>query len=500
MRRTQDSQLTTSNAPTPPYFIGIDVGTQGARVVIMDSRGNLIGSEEEGFVLNQKSREEQSPLQWWDVCERLLKSIVSRAKTRISIEEVKAIAVTSTSGTVIPLDNQMEPVHNAIMYSDLRSGEAGKYCREISTRLHPQGYTGFNASSGLSKILWFVREFPRSVSRIARWVHASDYITGRLCGVWNTSDYTNVLKSGYDVRESYWPSYLFEELHLRQEWLPKVVPSGTPLGNLSADLVDRIGLPPSVVVVAGMTDGCASQIASGAVKLGDWNTTIGTTLVIKGVTEKEIKDPLGRIYSHRHPEGYWMPGGAGNIGADWITTEFAKDLDDLNEKASQLIPSALLAYPLRTQGERFPFIAPQARGFQPQGISREELFTANLEGVAYIERYAFRLIESLSGEKVKAVYTAGGGSKSDAWLTVRSNVLGLPIYKMRHVSGAVGAAILAASKTFFSDVMDAGNAMTQIEKEVRPSKNIAAQYNHTYNQFISLLQEKGYLQKESLHA
>lgn len=500
MSSTHDPQLTPHHSLSPPYFIGIDVGTQGARVVMMDSTGNVAASDEEGFVLNQKSREEQSPLQWWDVCERLLSSVISKAKTSISTEDVKAIAVTSTSGTVIPLDSRMEPLHNAIMYSDPRAGEAGKYCREISAKFHPEGYTGFNASSGLSKMVWFARQFPATVPRIARWVHASDYITGRLCGVWDKSDYTNVLKSGYDVREGYWPSYLFEALDLKPEWLPEVLASGTPLGNLSADIARKIGLPSSVVVVAGMTDGCASQIAAGAVRLGDWNTTIGTTLVIKGVTAKEIKDPLDRLYSHRHPEGYWMPGGAGNIGADWITAEFAKDIRELNEKALRLIPTKHLAYPLRTDGERFPFIAPGARGFQPHGVRRDELFTANLEGVAYIERYAFRLIESLSGEKVKAVYTAGGGSKSDAWLTIRSNVLGLPIYKMKHVSGAVGAAILAASKTYFSNIIQAANGMTRIEKEVRPDRTIVAEYEETYNQFITLLQEKGYIQKQPLHA
>lgn len=497
MRRTRDLRFTTHDSP---YFIGIDVGTQGARVVMMDSGGNIVGKGEEAFALDERSREEQSPSQWWEVCQRLLRSMVSEVTTKVSIADVKAIAVTSTSGTVIPLDRKMDPLHNAIMYSDPRSADEGKYCREISRKFYPQGYTGFNASSGLSKILWFVRKFPDKASRIARWVHACDYITGRLCDRWDTSDYTNVLKSGYDVRGSYWPSYLFEQMNLKEQWFPKVVPSGTPVGNLSSDVASAIGLSSSVVVVAGMTDGCASQIASGAVKLGDWNTTIGTTLVVKGVTEKEIMDPLDRLYSHRHPEGYWMPGGAGNIGADWITTEFANDIDELNKMASQLIPTGCLSYPLRTQGERFPFIAPQARGFHSVGLSREVLFTANLEGVAYVERYAFRLIESLSGEKVKAVYTAGGGSKSDAWLTIRSNVLGLPIYKMKHVSGAVGAAILAASKTFFPNLTDAANAMTRVEKEVHPDADLASRYEQMYNEFICLLQKKGYIQKEPLHA
>lgn len=498
MDRTRHSPFTTHHSRS--CFIGIDIGTQGARVVLMDFKGNLIASAEEHFKLDDHSREEQSPLLWWDVCLRLLRSVTAEGRKAISSDAVKSIAVTSTSGTVIPLDKDMNPLYNAIMYSDPRSAEEGKYCREMAVKFNGEGYTGFNASSGLSKILWFVRKFPERVPAIAKWIHASDYITARLSNVWDVTDYTNVLKSGYDVREGYWPAYLFDQLHLREDWFPKVVLSGTPIGTLSADIANDLGLPSSVMVVAGMTDGCASQVASGAVKPGDWNTTIGTTLVIKGVTTNEVRDPFGRIYNHRHPEGFWMPGGAANIGADWIATGFNEDLDKLNQEATGLIPTGQLAYPLRTEGERFPFIAPSARGFHPEGLSRSELFTANMEGVAYVERYAFELIASLSGEKVNAVYSAGGGSKSDAWLTIRSNVLGLPIYKMKHVSGAVGAAILAASKTFFPSIIEAGESMTQIEKEVRPTDDLASRYNGTYHEFISLLKEKGFIQKEASHA
>jgi sugar (pentulose or hexulose) kinase len=89
-----------------------------------------------------------------------------------------------------------------------------------------------------------------------------------------------------------------------------------------------------------------------------------------------------------------------------------------------------------------------------------------MEGVAYMERYAYEMIEHLSGEQVNAVYTAGGASNSDAWLTIRSNVLNKPIYKMKHVSGAVGAAVLAASKTHFNSVIDAVKQLVVIEKKL----------------------------------
>jgi sugar (pentulose or hexulose) kinase len=479
-----------------PYFLGIDVGTQGARVVLIDVEGNIAGSNEETFPLNDQSREEQSPEGWWQACLRSLKALFAELKPGIDLKDIKAVSVTSTSGTVIPLDEDHNPLYNALMYSDKRSANAAVLCRQMALMHHPDGYTGFNASSGLSKMVWFAQTFADKTKKIAKWIHAADYIIGKLSERWGITDYTNALKSGYDLRNEEWPAYLFEQLSLKKEWLPEVVPSGMPIGTISSSLAGEFGLSENMQVVAGMTDGCASQVASGAVNPGEWNTTIGTTLVVKGVTTKEIRDPEGRLYNHRHPEGYWMPGGASNTGADWVTGEFSDHLSEMEEQALPLIPTEFMAYPLQQEGERFPFIAPQARGFLPEGLSPAEEFTANMEGVAYLERYAFEMIENLSGEKVKAVFTAGGGSKNNTWLIIRSNVLNLPIYKMKHVTGAVGAAILAASRSYFTSITDAARALTQIEKEIQPSKDLATKYEKGYHEFVKILHDKGWIKKE----
>lgn len=477
------------------YFIGIDIGSQGARVVLLGPKGEVISEKEQEFSLNEKSREEQSPAMWWETCLKILEALIEDVRHKINVNDIKAIAVTSTSGTVIPLDKNNELLHNALMYSDKRAAEVVSECKEAGGKYYDgrPAYTGFNASSGLCKMVWYVKHFPEKVPKINKWVHAADFITGKLCDKFGISDDTNALKSGYDIFTGSWPDYLYKKLPLKKEWLPKVVPSGTPIGNLSSNLTKKLGLEREVKVVAGMTDGCVSQIASGAVKVGDWNTTIGTTMVIKGVTQKPIFDLEGRLYNHRHPEGYFMPGGAGNTGADWVSLDFKDDLEALTAGAEDHIPSGYIAWPLRTEGERFPIIAPQARGFIPDGLSRQEQFIANMEGVAYLEKYAYEMIENLSGEKVKAVYTAGGGSKSDIWLKIRSNVLNLPIYKMKHISGAVGAAILAASKTCFHSLPEAAEALTQMEKIVKPEKELTNKYQEYYKKFVNTLNEKGYI-------
>ena len=114
------------------YFIGIDIGTQGARVVLLDEVGAQLAAKEEVFPFNERLREEQSPDMWWDGCCRLVPALVNEVKEDIPLEKIKAVAVTSTSGTIIPLDQRFQPLHPAIMYSDPRSAKEAAFCKEIS--------------------------------------------------------------------------------------------------------------------------------------------------------------------------------------------------------------------------------------------------------------------------------------------------------------------------------------------------------------------------------
>ncbi|MFC7395508.1 FGGY-family carbohydrate kinase [Scopulibacillus cellulosilyticus] len=475
-------------------FIGIDIGSQGVRTAALGEDGSLIEQTEANFKLTRESRQEQSPEIWWQTTQALLKKLIYQCRQKgMMIDSIKALTVTSTSGTVIPLDSTGEPLHPAMMYSDTRPAEEANLCRQAAIENNSDGYQSFNASSGLPKILWYVRHYPEKAERIAGWAHAADFIINKFRGEPGVTDETNALKTGYDLINKQWPDYIFTRLGLPRDWFPNVLPSGTPLGAVSPKIAKEIGLPEKAIVTTGMTDGCASQVSSGAVHLGGWNTTIGTTLVVKGVTKGYIDDPEGRLYSHRHPQGYWMPGGASNTGADWITREYeGANLRQLDEEANKFTPTGQIAYPLYGAGERFPFISTEARGFAPQNLSAAELYTAKMEGVSYIERMAYDLIQRLSGETIEAVYTAGGASNSNTWMQIRANVLNKPIIKMRYVTGAVGAAILAASQTCYNSLETAGMELTQIEKKVEPNQ-FKSDYEAGYQRFLQELEDRQYI-------
>src|SRR5689334_21382815 len=207
---------------TKAYFIGIDIGTQGARVVLLDEVGQQLAAKEEVFPLSDSSREEQSPDLWWDCCCRLVPALIKEVKQQIQVDKIKAVAVTSTSGTIIPLDRNFNPLHAAIMYSDPRSGKEAAFCKEIALKEVKEGYTAFNASSGLPKMRWFLGQYPDRASKLYKFIHAADFIAGRLCGEYGVTDYTNAMKSGYDIHQYKWPEYIVEQIGIRKEWLQEV--------------------------------------------------------------------------------------------------------------------------------------------------------------------------------------------------------------------------------------------------------------------------------------
>jgi sugar (pentulose or hexulose) kinase len=436
---------------------------------------------------------------WWQTTIDLLRTVSADLRDAEEAAHPLALAVTSTSGTVIPLDAERQPLHPALMYDDPRAAAQAGRCRLASTHGGARDIP-FGASYGLPKMLWYTETHPREAARIASWCHAADFLLGRLSGVWGVTGPTNTLKSGYDPETGAWPAFIGEALELPPSWFPRVIPSGSTLGPLRDEVAAATGLPASLLVTTGMTDGCASQIAAGAVQPGEWSTTLGTTLVIKGVTRDLIRDPLGRVYSHLHPQGWWMPGGASNTGADWVARDYAEqDLTPLDREARDVIPTPWTAYPLLRKGERFPFIAPRARGFEPDGLSKLDRFAARMEGVAYLERLAYEMLEGFSGERVERVSTAGGGSRGETWLTIRANVLRKPIVRVPHADAAVGAAILAASNTLYDGLGAAAAAMTEVEREITPG-SLADAYEAGYDHFVTALTERGYLTPAPLSA
>ena len=89
--------------------------------------------------------------------------------------------------------------------------------------------------------------------------------------------------------------------------------------------------------MAGTTDSIAAFLATGANKSGEAVTSIGTTLVVKTISDKPIFDKKFGIYSHRLGNR-WLAGSASNVGK--ILKE--KFSDRISELSTKINPDKLL--------------------------------------------------------------------------------------------------------------------------------------------------------------
>ncbi len=226
-------------------------------------------------------------------------------------------------------------------------------------------------------------------------------------------------KSGYDAIAGEWALECFEALGVDDAVLPDVAAPTTVAGVVSRAAAAATGLPAGCCIRLGMTDGCAAQLAAGASEVGTFVTVLGTTLVVKGVASAPVRDLSGAVYSHRHPDGAWLPGGVSNTGGEALAAWGSNRLAELDEAAAARGSSSVTAWPLRRAGERFPFLCAKAEGFV-DGEPEDEVdaYRAQLEGLAYLERLAYERLAELGASRTRPVLTAGGGARSHTWSRV----------------------------------------------------------------------------------
>ena len=376
---------------------------------------------------------EQVPALWWHALEACLAQVRAQCDTTL----VSRVAIDGTSATVLLCNREGRPVTTALMYNDTR---ARKQAEQIA-RIAPDETAALGASSSLAKAMW-LRDHARAKDTLYI-QHQADWICGRLRGQAGTSDYNNALKLGFDVERLNWPNWILSLVgpSLR---LPEVVAPGSVLGPVSEKLAPSLGLSADTAIVAGTTDSVAAVLASGASEIGDGVTSLGSTLVLKQLSDKPVFAARYGVYSHRLGDT-WLAGGASNSGGA-VLKQFFSD-DEIRQYTSRLDPgraTGLDYYPLAGTGERFPVADPDMKPrITPVPDDPAVLFQALLEGMTAIERRGYELLKKLGAPKLRRVFTTGGGGGNDGWTRMREQALGVPVLPAVSRDAAYGAALLA---------------------------------------------------------
>lgn len=415
-------------------YIGIDIGTSACRAIAIDGAGRPLADSATPIPppSNTDGQVTQDPNIWWQAMVASLDALAAK----IEGPRVRALCIDATSGTILLTDDHGGVLTPAMMYNDSRAqAQAERIIELAGPRSGAHG-----ASSGLAKLLWLKERGLHQ--KATHCLHQADWLSGKLTGVWGVSDYNNALKLGYDCEALRWPDWLRETgIELL---LPDVQPPGTRTGPLLPALAKRWHFP-NAILTTGTTDGVASVVAAGAETLGDGVTSLGSTLVIKLLSDKALFSHEHGVYSHRLGER-WLVGGASNSGGAALLQYFSPEqMQEMTPLLDPDSPTGLNYYPLPSIGERFPVNDPQLLPkTEPLPGDSVTFFQGMLEGIARIEAQGYALLTELGAPAVKTIITTGGGAKNAAWERIRARIIGVKMREAISDQPAFGAALIAA--------------------------------------------------------
>ncbi len=470
-------------------WLGIDMGTQSVRALVAAGDGTILGSGQAPLAsYRQDGRHEQDPLQWWNA----VGAACRQAMSGVHQDRVAGLAVCGTSGTVLLADRQLRPLTSGIMYDDRRAAGLAETVNDVGAALwRRMGYGRMQPVWALPKILWLMAEAAPG----ALVFHQADYITSLMAGRRTAADTSNALKSGCDLIAEDWDEALVAALDIDPAVLPQLVRPGSEIGRICAESAAHCGLRPGTPILAGMTDGCAAQLGSGAVTIGSWNSVLGTTLILKGTSAELIADESGAVYSHRSPLGEWLPGGASSSGAGAIARLLPGQDPDTLEAAAATRPLPMPAYPLASErGERFPFTAADAEAFfldpAVQGDA-VDTYHALAVGIAAMERLCFDHVEQLGFPTHGQIAVSGGAVRSPLLTQIRADMLGRELTVPSVAEPALGMAVLAAAGQM--GLHRAGVSMVRRGRVVEPVAARRQQCLDRYGALVTALEQRGWL-------
>jgi len=428
--------------------LGIDVGTQGVRALLVDEAGAVVARSARPLIVPAPGPEqEQAPSDWWDA---LCAAVVGLGSARAG---VGSLAISCTSGSVCEVDALGRALGPGLLYADRRAVTA----------------PGRDASWAVAKIAWLERERPSGAAGPTGFTSPGGFLASALLGRPAGIDVTQALKFGFDPAAGEW-----RDPPVDPGRLPQVVETGAVLGPVGRSVAADLGLPASAVVVAGATDGVAAQLACRPAP-DRWAVSIGSTIVWKAVATERIDAPGLGVYSHRGPGDWWFPGAASSAGArvlaSWATPEELTALD----RTVTVTPESEVAYPGDGVGERFPFVDPAFRPWAPPAPDGPVRYAAEVLGVALVERWGIEVLVGAGCAAPGVIVTTGGATAAAGWMRLRAEVLGVPVEVPAEPSAAYGAAVIAASP-HHGGTIAASAAMVRTADRIDPGPGRGAEW------------------------
>ncbi len=370
-------------------YIGIDLGTSGVKVILLDESGALRATHSEPLTVSRPHPlwSEQDPESWWQATDKAMQAL----GTQHSLREVKALGIAGQMHGATLLDKHQRVLRPAILWNDGRCAEECQLLeasvadsRSITGNLMMPGFTA-------PKLLWVQRHEPDVFEQVDKVLLPKDYLRLRMTGEFagDMSDAAGTM--WLDVGKRDWSDKMLAACGLTRQNMPALFEGSEVTGQLTAEIASRWNMP-AVPVVAGGGDNAAGAVGVGIADAGQAMLSLGTSGVYFAVSDGFLSNPESAVHSFCHalPKRWHLMSVMLSAASclDWAAKLTGLgSVPALIEAAKQANGDAGTVWFLPyLSGERTPHNNPNAKGVF-FGMTHQhgpaELAQAVLEGVGY---------------------------------------------------------------------------------------------------------------------
>ena len=484
-------------------LLGIDVGTTGCKSVIFSEAGDILASAYEEYDF-QGTQPGWAELDSGHVWEKIKRTIRAAASQTIS-DPVKAVCASSCGEAVVPVSEDRRILGPSILNFDVRGEE---YVEELRQKLEATSFYQLNGNTignnySLPKLMWIRDYQPELYKNAYKLLHWGSFVTFML-GSEPFIDFSLANRSLlFDLAKEAWSEELAQIAGIDLTKLPVPVPSGTAIGTVSPAIAEELSLPPNIPIVAGAHDQCSNAVGCGVIEEGLAMYGMGTFICIVPVFTSR-KNPVLMLERGLNTEHHAAPGkfacfiyNDGGSIVKWFRDTYAQaDKQRAQEHGEDIYTTLMAEMPERPSKvmvlPHFSVTGPpqfltDSCGFMAGlrlDTTRGEILKGIIEGATF---YIRECVDSLpaAGITIHDFRVVGGGSKSDTWVQMSSDILGRPFIRPKITeAGALGAAIMAGTGCgAFASMQEGVDAMVRLDKTFEPNPKMTELYQQRYEKY-----------------
>ena len=487
-------------------ILALDLGTQSARAILIDNKGNIIAKEKREYnpvyLPSKEGHCEQNPDTYFEYLSSATKAISEKYQDKL--KDVIGVVLTTFRDTAVFLDENYKVLRPSILWLDQRVSHKNPklpFWKKILFSIVSMTPV-VNANQQKTMAHWVQENEPEIWNKTKKYVNISTYFNYLLTG--NLKDTAANVVGHYpiDYKKSEWYG-LFELkrgiFNIPKETYCELISPGDIIGYITEEISKKTGIPAGLPLYGTGSDKSCECLGNGCTNHNLASISYGTASSIT-ITSKKYIEPSPFLPAYPSTQkgfynsevqiyrGYWM--------LNWFKDEFCDretleasiqnkaTLDILNQKMLEIGPGSdgLILQPYWGPSLERPNSRGAIIGFSERH-TRIHLYRCIIEGIAFCLREGKEKIEKKSGKKIKEIVISGGGSISKAICQITADIFGIPVKKVHTFEtsslGAAMSGFIAAN--VYKDAEEAKQNMVHYEEVFTPIKENHEKYNYLFN-------------------